>query len=497
MDKRPDGGWGWVVAVAAFVDNVLVDGVKYSFGIMFVELVETFKSSNSATSWILSIQVGVFCLSGPIVATLVNRYGCRKTVMVGTVFSCTGFIASSFSQSLYVMYLTFGGMAGFGFALMNIPASVTLARYFDKYLAVATGISCMGSGVGTLVFNPVSKILINKYAWRGTLLIEGGFILNGFVIALLLVQPGTRKRGRSITITDENASYLKDTEIEGSPLYPVAMDTEDDYMKKTTCYPLKMTEGTSTKLSSGVIDSEQYTVNGNVLSGGKSQSYNSEDTFIELKSDGIGSDGHDNVKKDTKRWLSLAPLKNIGFILFIVSSILIEFSLNTPFAFLPNMMKGKGYDAQDIVWIMLIIGMMSTISRLVIGFIADLRCINRVVLCNSLVTITGVWIILCPFCFNFESYVAFAVLFGISAGSSNSLRGILIPDLFGVEKIADLFGISLFFSGISAVLGLPVAGALYDATGNYVTPFVVAGIEQFTSGLLLFLIPVALKFFHQ
>lgn len=46
-------------------------------------------------------------------------------------------------------------------------------------------------------------------------------------------------------------------------------------------------------------------------------------------------------------------------------------------------------------------------------------------------------------------------------GSSNSLRGILIPDLFGVDKIADYYGIAMFFSGVSAFLGLPMAGLFY------------------------------------
>lgn len=67
MIKRPDGGWGWIVSIAAFCVAIIVDGVKYSFGIMFVELVDTFKSSNSATSWIISIQVGFVCLSGKFI----------------------------------------------------------------------------------------------------------------------------------------------------------------------------------------------------------------------------------------------------------------------------------------------------------------------------------------------------------------------------------------------------------------------------------------------
>jgi hypothetical protein len=64
MYVRQDGGWGWIVAIATFLCNVIIDGVKYSFGIIFVELVNTFKGTKSQTSWIMSIQIGVMLLSG-------------------------------------------------------------------------------------------------------------------------------------------------------------------------------------------------------------------------------------------------------------------------------------------------------------------------------------------------------------------------------------------------------------------------------------------------
>lgn len=61
-----------------------------------------------------------------------------------------------------------------------------------------------------------------------------------------------------------------------------------------------------------------------------------------------------NIKK--KRWLSLSPLRNPGFIIYILSNLLVEWGMNTPFAFLPDMMVHKGYTKQDAVWIMFIIG---------------------------------------------------------------------------------------------------------------------------------------------
>lgn len=62
-------------------------------------------------------------------------------------------------------------------------------------------------------------------------------------------------------------------------------------------------------------------------------------------------------------------------------------------------------------------GLVSTLSRIVIGFIADLPCISRVYLCNLLLMANGLFLVLSPFCFNYASYLAFGILFGFTAGT--------------------------------------------------------------------------------
>lgn len=62
--RPPDGGWGWIIVGAAFITYVLVDGVKYSFGMIFMELINTFQRSNSETALIISLQTGALLLSG-------------------------------------------------------------------------------------------------------------------------------------------------------------------------------------------------------------------------------------------------------------------------------------------------------------------------------------------------------------------------------------------------------------------------------------------------
>lgn len=58
-----------------------------------------------------------------------------------------------------------------------MPSVITVGYYFEKWRALATGISLCGSGVGTFLMAPFSKWLIELYGWKGALLVQAGMIL--------------------------------------------------------------------------------------------------------------------------------------------------------------------------------------------------------------------------------------------------------------------------------------------------------------------------------
>lgn len=68
LPEAPDGGYGWVIVAAAFVSNFIVDGIGNSFGAFFGAYQETFHASKAATSFIGSLLIGSYLLSGIIIA---------------------------------------------------------------------------------------------------------------------------------------------------------------------------------------------------------------------------------------------------------------------------------------------------------------------------------------------------------------------------------------------------------------------------------------------
>lgn len=187
--KIPDGGWGWMVVLASLVVSMIADGISFSFGLLYIELLHEFGASKSKTAWIGSLFMAVPLLSGPIMSALVDRYGCRKMTILGGIISGLGFILSVFSNTIEVMYLTFGVIAGLGLGLCYVTAVVSVAFWFDKRRTLATGLGACGTGIGTFVYAPMTTFFIAEYGWRGTTLLLAGTFFNMIVAGAVMRDP--------------------------------------------------------------------------------------------------------------------------------------------------------------------------------------------------------------------------------------------------------------------------------------------------------------------
>lgn len=66
-------GYGWVVVVAAFFTYLIADGITFTFGVIYVELLKHFKEGKSKTAWIGGIFMAMPLLSGPVASYLTDR----------------------------------------------------------------------------------------------------------------------------------------------------------------------------------------------------------------------------------------------------------------------------------------------------------------------------------------------------------------------------------------------------------------------------------------
>lgn len=136
-----------------------------------------------------SLFMSVPLLAGPIMSNLVDKYGCQKMTMIGGVLGCAGFVLSSMSNSVEVLFFTFGIISGLGLGVIYVTAVVSIAFWFESKRTFATGIGASGTGLGTFLYAPFTHWLIESYGWRGATLILGGTLLNFAVFGALMIDP--------------------------------------------------------------------------------------------------------------------------------------------------------------------------------------------------------------------------------------------------------------------------------------------------------------------
>nr|XP_056719667.1 monocarboxylate transporter 13-like [Euleptes europaea] len=202
--EPPDGGWGWMVVLAAFIQSALVFGVIRSFGVFFVEFVEYFDELSRRISWITSIGIAMQQFVSPVSSALSTRYGARPVVMAGGFFSSLGLFLASFATSLAHLYLCIGVLSGFGWALVFTPSMASMARYFKARRTLATGLALTGVGLSSFAFSPLFQLLVDTYAWRGALMIVAGMSFN-LVVCGALIRPLTLKEDLAGPTTGDSA----------------------------------------------------------------------------------------------------------------------------------------------------------------------------------------------------------------------------------------------------------------------------------------------------
>ncbi|CAH0393762.1 unnamed protein product [Bemisia tabaci] len=185
MVVPPDGGWGWVIVASSFCCNIVVDGIIFTFGTFLKDLAVSFNASEAQVSLVGSLLSGFYLITGPFVSALANRYGFRCVTILGSILGCISFILASFSTSLWSLCFFYGILGGVGFGLIYVPAVITTGFYFERWRALATGIAVCGSGIGTFLMAHVGTYLQENFGWRGSFIIQGGFILNCAVLGAL------------------------------------------------------------------------------------------------------------------------------------------------------------------------------------------------------------------------------------------------------------------------------------------------------------------------
>ncbi|MBI2861211.1 MAG: MFS transporter, partial [Chloroflexi bacterium] len=191
--------YGWLIVGILFVTLGLSHTVWHSFSVFQVALYEHFGWSREEAALGFSVMAFSHALSGIAMGFFADRFGARKTILIGATTAAIGFIAASRLNSLWQFYLFYGVLSGAGMnAFGSIPGNFLIGRWFLRERGVAFGLSTSGVGVGILVMVPLAQLIIINVDWRAAFLTLGLiFLIVVPPLALLFIRDRPEELGLS------------------------------------------------------------------------------------------------------------------------------------------------------------------------------------------------------------------------------------------------------------------------------------------------------------
>lgn len=188
-----------------------------SFGLVFGDFL---KSIGAETSAIAIITSAFFCstsFSGLFSGSLFRRFGIRRIGLLGGYLYLLGSALQIFVQSTLHLILAFSLIQGVGFGLILPTSYTTFNNYFVKNRVMWMGFAQALIGLGSMLYPIVMQKLLERYGFRGCLLILASINAHA-VLGMQLMQPVEWHMRRVPIDHEEQQQQPKEEELQ--PLQP-------------------------------------------------------------------------------------------------------------------------------------------------------------------------------------------------------------------------------------------------------------------------------------
>ncbi|KAH8300921.1 hypothetical protein KR044_004599 [Drosophila immigrans] len=222
----PDGGWGWLVAIASGVNILVTFALAQQFGIIFRDRMASLGISSSELTTIINTQIAVSAFTGLLNGPLFRRYTYRAVALFGSVLTFVGLFWMVFADTFTLYMLSFSIIYGFGRGLTVSASSLAVNTFFKVKRRTATAYQFGVAGMGPIVCPYFATYMLNMFGVQGTTLLFAGASLHTIACSLIY-QP----------VKWHVVKRDKDAEALQPPKTQAHLDDEDDDIIKHVVEP--------------------------------------------------------------------------------------------------------------------------------------------------------------------------------------------------------------------------------------------------------------------
>ena len=197
--------------LALGVTAMLFAGILYAWSILKSPLSNEFGWGASELALNFTLAMSFFCIGGLLGAKISGLAGHRVAILTAGILSAAGFIltATINTSSVWVLYVTYGLLAGLGIGIAYNVVIATVSAWFPDKKGLCSGCLMMGFGASALILgNVASSMFKSTLGWRKTYVILGCAICVVLALAAFIL----KKPDANVALPQPKASKANKTE---------------------------------------------------------------------------------------------------------------------------------------------------------------------------------------------------------------------------------------------------------------------------------------------
>lgn len=182
MNSNQKMFYGWWIVVGCFFLNFAGIGIILNcMGVFIKPVSESLGFTRGGFTLYFTIAALSMMVMAPVIGKLLERYDIRLVMTISTTMMALSFTLFSQCRTLPQFYILalFLGIGSAGSHI--IPVSMMITNWFIEKRGLAMGLVFAATGVGGMIFNPLTNWIIINYSWQTT------YLICGIVIGILTI----------------------------------------------------------------------------------------------------------------------------------------------------------------------------------------------------------------------------------------------------------------------------------------------------------------------
>ncbi|MGB1748746.1 MAG: MFS transporter [Dehalococcoidia bacterium] len=166
--KKKKRFYGWNIVGASALMNGLGGSVHWQgFTVLFIPISQSLGLSNAQTAMPFALSRAENGLMGPITGWLLDRYGVRRLMLIGTIFTGVGYILLAQTSTFWAFVFVYLFVVSVGSSTSFMQASTTaINTWFARRRGIAMSINSAAFRLGGAFMVPLLSVAVLRWGWE-------------------------------------------------------------------------------------------------------------------------------------------------------------------------------------------------------------------------------------------------------------------------------------------------------------------------------------------